>query len=120
MNKVILTSIEKVKPIKLFDILIEDAHSASETPNLSPIDSTIGLTYHEVLEWITHGGDWNFSVTEHKNPDNVFMSGSTWQDMNAARKGEESFYVGEISQAELSDIRKIIDMKRAEIKIPNY
>ena len=111
-NKIIALGIRKVPAIKLFDILIEDIHSQGEEPDLSAIDSTVGLTYHEVLEWITSGGDWVFEVTEHKNPENVYLRGTTYEDMNNARKGEEQIAIGELSEAELGEINKIIHRKR--------
>jgi hypothetical protein len=107
-----LVSIEEIKPIKLFDILIDDIHSMSDKDSAHTIDGTAGLTYHEVLEWISSGGDWYFKVTEHNNPENVFMTGSTYEDMNAARKGESHYHVAEVSEGELSDVRKIFNRKR--------
>jgi hypothetical protein len=40
------------------------------------------------------------------------MTGCTYEDMNAARKGESHYHVAEVSEGELSDVRKIFNRKR--------
>lgn len=105
---------DKIKKIKLFDILIEDIHSMGENCEPHTIDGSTGLTYHEVWEWISTGGDWYFEVTEHNNPENLFMKGTTYQDMDSARKGEEEILLGHTTEAEISDIHKLIRRKRKE------
>jgi hypothetical protein len=103
---------KNTKKIKLFDILIDDIHSMSDKDSAHTIDSTKGLTYHEVWEWISTGGDWYFKVTEHNNPENVFMTGTTYEDMNRARKGEEDLVIGHATEAEISDIAKLLHRNR--------
>lgn len=100
MEKVI-TYEEDVKKIPLFDILISDIHAGDE---YSTIDCSIGLTYHEVWEWISEGGDWAFRVVEHKNPDNVFMTGNTYQSMNSARKGVAQVVLGHVTEEEIDEL----------------
>lgn len=104
----------KINKIKLFDILIDDIHSMSDESDAHTIDSTVGLTYHEVWEWISTGGDWYFKVTEHNNPENVFLTGTSYENMDNARKGEEELVLGEATESEISDIKKILSMKRRE------
>lgn len=103
--------IDDAKKIKHFDVLIEDIHSAGSEPNHHTIQGSSKLTYHEVWEWISRGGDWSFIVTEHNNPDNVFMRGSTYEDMDSARKGQHELSVGSATDAEISDIQKTLRMK---------
>jgi hypothetical protein len=102
----------KINKIKLFDILVDDIHSMGEDSKPHALDDTVALTYHEVWEWISTGGDWYFKVIEHNNPENVFMNGTTYQDMNSARKGEEELLLASVTEAEISDIEKIIKRKR--------
>jgi hypothetical protein len=102
----------EIKKIKLFDILVDDIHSMGEDSEAHTLDDTVALTYHEVWEWISTGGDWYFKVIEHNNPENVFMNGTTYKDMNSARKGEEELLLAHATEAEISDIEKIIHRKR--------
>jgi hypothetical protein len=104
----------KIKKIKLFDVLIDDIHSMGEGSKPHTIDGSVGLSYHEVWEWISEGGDWYFVVTEHKNPENVFMRGTTYSSMNTVRNGEEELVVGHATEAELSDVSKKLQIKRRE------
>jgi len=99
--KSVVTHSNSIRKISLFDILISDIHAGDD---YTTIEGTIGLTYHEVWEWISSGGDWGFKVTEHNCPDNVFMIGTTTKSMNDARKGEETLYLGEASPEELDEL----------------
>lgn len=96
-----ITYNQPVNKIRLFDILIGDIHAED---GCDTIDETVGLTYHEVLEWISEGGDWRFVVTEHQNPKNIFMQGVALQNMNAARRGEEAMVLGFATQEEMDQI----------------
>lgn len=104
----------KINKIKLFDILVDDIHSMGESSEAHTIEGSAGLAYHEVWEWISRGGDWYFKITEHNNPENVFMTGTTYQDMDSARKGEEELSIGSATEAEISDIYKLVRRKRKE------
>lgn len=101
--------IEKTKKISLFDILVSDIHAGDD---YTTIDSSVGLTYHEVWEWISEGGDWAFKVTEHKNHDNIFMVGSTYQSMNSARKGENEIHLTSASEEEIEELHTSFHEKR--------
>lgn len=103
-----LTYIEKTKKISLFDILVKDIHAGDDYETLN---SSEGLTYHEVWEWISRGGDWDFRVTEHKNYENVFMVGSSYQNMDAARKGENEVHLASLTKEELSEMDKDLQEK---------
>lgn len=107
MEKVV-TYEESVKKISLFDILVSDIHAGDD---YSTIDSSVGLTYHEVWEWISEGGDWAFRVVEHKNHENVFMVGSTYQDMNSARKGFNQVVLGHVPEEEINDLHNELNEK---------
>jgi hypothetical protein len=109
-----LIFIDKIEKIEFFDVLVEDIHSAGEKSNHHCLEGSSKLTYHEVWEWISRGGDWSFIVTEHNNPEKVFMRGSAYEDMDAARKGEHQLSLGQVTDAELSDLQKLLHRKRKE------
>lgn len=110
-----INTVRHVKPIKFFDILIDDVYSAGPDTKPQRIDSTTKLTFHEVLEFIGDGGDWIFVVTEHNKPDNVFISGITYESMRNAYKGEETGYYGKVSREGLHKIGDIVSEERRQI-----
>lgn len=99
---------EEVKKISFFDILVSDIHAGDE---YEIIEGTSKLTYHEVWEWISQGGDWGYKVVEHGNPENLFMSGLALKNMDSARKGKETFSLGAAHEDELEKIKKELRIK---------
>jgi len=106
-----ITYHNKIKKISFFDIWVSDIHAGED---YSIIDTTNKLTYHEVWEWISRGGDWSFKVTEHENPENIFLIGSSYKDMDNARKGEESLVLGHATEKEMDEIHDFLRKKREE------
>lgn len=108
--KKMVTYNNEIQKIQFFDILVKDIHKRNDKYEI--LDSSKKLTYHEVWEWISTGGDWNFKVTEHNNPDNVFLVGSTYQNMDAARKGIEDVVIGHATKDEIDQIHEDLFQKR--------
>jgi|688.fasta_scaffold64315_2 hypothetical protein len=100
---------EQVKKIKLFDVLVKDIHKRSDTYQV--LEGSSALSYHEVWEWISQGGDWDFIVTEHDNSKNIFLRGTTIQNMDSARKGEEELVLGFANEKELYEIDENLKKK---------
>ena len=101
----VVTYANKIEKVHLFDILISDVHAGDD---YTTIDTSAGLTFHEVWEWISSGGEWAFRVTEHKNHDNIFMTGTTYKSMDDARKGEESIYLGTANNEEVNELQDFL------------
>jgi hypothetical protein len=115
MAETIINSVRKVKPIKLFDILVDDIHSMGPESEAHVLPGlTDALTFHEVLEHLAQGGDWYFRVTEHNNPEVVFMSGCTYDSMRNAYDGELTGYLGEVDSDDYSKICEITHAARAK------
>lgn len=108
--KKMITYQNQINKIRFFDILVKDIHKHGD--KYETIDSSKQLTYHEVWEWISKGGDWNFKVTEHNNPENVFLVGSSYQNMNSARKGTENLVIGHATNEEIEEIHENLFQKR--------
>jgi len=109
MSEQQIVLIKPCKQIKFFDILTRDIHSRGD--EYSATESTTKLNIQEVFNFISEGGDWNWKVVEHNNAENVFMSGSSYQNVQSAVKGEEELSLGFLEEEEVEEIHKLIKQK---------
>jgi hypothetical protein len=104
---------EPIEKINRFDILIADVYAGDD---YTTIDGTENITMQEVWDWLSTGGDWNFRVTAHGQPDKIFLRGFVaLNGMRDAVAGEALMRLGEATEEELNELyAKIRQRSRAE------
>jgi hypothetical protein len=103
---------EPIEKINRFDILIADVYAGDD---YTTIDGTENITMQEVWDWLSTGGDWNFRVTAHGQPDKIFLRGFVaLNGMRDAVAGEALVRLGEVTKDELDELYAKIRSRRRE------
>ena len=88
-----------------FDILLSDPYAGG---GFRAIDMTVNLSLQQVWEFLCEGGDWNYKVTAHGQPDKVFMSGAIYHDhvLRHAVDGEAPVHLCFATEEEANEIKE--------------
>lgn len=91
-----------------FDVYLMDSYADDDDWG-KPMISNIG--HIEAVVYLAECAHFGFKITEHGNPNNIFMSGHCHEDMRRHERGDASVVLGFATPEQSEQIYKILHEK---------